>query len=221
MFTIEQAKDAVLAIIKDTNQEHFKFKIFTFLESVHANNMFVKSVNANPETLSPFHVHIEIGAEGSEKTLVCGTSFAEFYLSRNGEGCLFSQSAWGCDVPAYDNLMAFMVDYLNDHTYTRCIESHGVGKFTQHDNLVQALDSHLTFLHFGALSMHPMVICSGDLKITFKYEPELPYWPDRVTLTVENANPSQLVLINAIAHYVNGRGQNKLVQVHADQKVAA
>ena len=221
MFTIEQAKDAVLAIIKDTNQERFKFKIFTFLESVHANNMFVKSVNANPETLSPFHVHIEIGAEGSEKTLVCGTSFAEFYLSRNGEGCLFSQSAWGSDAPVYEYLTAFMVDYFSDLTYTRCIESNGVGKFTQHDNIVQALDSHLTFLHFGALSMHPMVICSDDLKITFKYHAELPYWPDKIDLIVENATPSQLVMINAVAHYVNGRGQHRLVQVHTDQKVAA
>jgi len=172
-----------------THQKEFLPILYSLLNDFFNNGFHVNRVESQPKELDEHYIILEIGAAFTDKTVIMGTSFAEFYLSELDGSHLFLASGYRDAAKASKLLNSYLLDYFAGYKYFRSImKQGGTLETSEHKTLMDALSSHLSLFSFSAQSLDDCIILNKEPRIFINYHPSQPYKQEKIVIRAELLN---------------------------------
>lgn len=164
------------------------------------------------------NLNVVFGIEAvfAERSLICSTTFGEFYLQEEQGKTLFGQSAYTDQYrdKAFALLRAFTKDFFNDFSSMHRTITHkdGQTESSRHHTVIEAMSSHIVDHSNSLQSLDKMVIKSDRTqKITFDFEKGEKYFHDRIKITATNLSEERKVLLQYLVDHINSADQHPLI----------
>src|SRR5690606_5059219 len=129
-------------------QKDFMDTLISLLNTLGNSGFHVNRVVLKPKELDPYYLVLELGASCSNKTVLLGTSYSEFYNHNSENKFLFMASGYREPEKAYTLLNAFMLDYFAGNPYIRnVLKPNQKIEQSTHATLIEAIRSHICYFN--------------------------------------------------------------------------